>query len=246
MQLLVSQLEERADGGEVVFATGASAREGTTTTLLHLARALAISRRQVLVIDCDLHKRSATARLALQGARGLSDVVAGTASATECIVSSPRFPNVSVLPAGTAPAALLGRDLPEIIEEARRFADWILIDSGPLAQATDLIPVLKNVDEVLVVASPGQTKRADFRLLRDLLEDAPIAVVGLVVVGERGRPHMSTTLGRVRAEGVRTPFSAPNPLSRVTSAPGPDGQPAKVPRAKPPRAKSSRARRRSR
>lgn len=236
LQLLVSQLEERAAGGEVVFATGASAKEGTTTTLLHLARALADSRRQVLVVDCDLQKRSATSRLALEGARGLSDVVAGAARATECIVSAPRFPSLSVLPAGTSPVALLGRDLPEIIEEARHFADWILIDSGPLAQATDLVPALKSVDEVLVIARPGQTRRADFRLLRDLLEDAPTAVVGLVVVGERGRPRMSTTLGRVRADGVRAPRMAANPLSSLDSAPRPDA----------PRAKSSRARRPSR
>jgi Mrp family chromosome partitioning ATPase/capsular polysaccharide biosynthesis protein len=234
LQLLVSQLEERADGDEVVFATGASAKEGTTTTLLHLARALADSPRQVLVVDCDLQKRSATSRLALEGARGLSDVVAGAARATECIVSSPRFPSLSVLPAGTSPAALLGRDLPEIIEEARRFADWILIDSGPLAQATDLVPALKSVDEVLVIASPGQTRRADFRLLRDLLEDAPTAVVGLVVVGGRGRPRMSTTLGRVRADGVRAPRMAANPPSSLDSAPRPD-----APRPKAPRAESS-------
>jgi hypothetical protein len=47
--------------------------------------------------------------------------------------------------------------------------------------------VLPEADDVLVVARPGNTNRASFELMRDLLERSGQVPLGMVIVGTSGR-----------------------------------------------------------
>jgi Mrp family chromosome partitioning ATPase len=171
-----------------VLATGASIGDGTTTTMLQLAQALVTSGRSVLLIDGDSRTGDMTRRLGLERqASGLAELLADEATLSECVVGARALAELQVLPAGRRqwPGPLVGVRLREIVDQARELADHVLVDTAPLGQASDLVPALAEVDEVLVIARPGHTRRADFTLLRDVLDASGTTAVNMVVVGER-------------------------------------------------------------
>jgi Mrp family chromosome partitioning ATPase len=225
-QLLANRLLARARGGQVLLATGASVGDGTTTTLIQLAAALLASGRQVLVIDCDLRTADATARLGLHGHHpGLAEVVTGEAALSECVTWAPAVPELQLLPAGRPkgstpsarwPSTRLARGVGRAIEDARKLADYVLLDTPPLGQQPDLVSVVACVDAILVMARPGHTRRAEFTLLRDLLDASRSTAVNLVVVGE----HSGLSQPRATAAGsLDTRRRArPVPAARVAAA----------------------------
>ena len=76
-----------------------------------------------------------------------------------------------------------------LLAEARRLADYVVIDSPPLTSVIDALPVVNVVDAVVVVARLGISPLTRMTRLRDLLvaEGAPVA--GVVLIGESPR-HM--------------------------------------------------------
>jgi MinD-like ATPase involved in chromosome partitioning or flagellar assembly len=76
--------------------------------------------------------------------------------------------------------AASGRDL---VAEARRLADIVIIDTAPLLvahEATELIPA---ADTVLVVCRSGQTSKEDAARAREMLTRLRASVAGVVLVG---------------------------------------------------------------
>lgn len=209
-ELLARRLEARAHGPQVILATAFSAGDGTTTVTLELARALISAGRSVLLIDGDLTGADATRRLGLDRRRpGLADALAGDVALTHGVVSPPGFPELSFLPAGLAGrrAPQMGSILREVVADARQLADFVLLDTAPLGSNGEMVSVLADVDEILVVARPGHTRRADVAVLSDLLDASEAGMPNVVVVADRPSerwppaPHP----GRVRATPARLP-----------------------------------------
>lgn len=194
-QLLASRLVGSPRAGPVLLATGASPGDGATTSALQLARALIAAGQEVLFIDGDLRTADATRRLGVDEHRlGLMEVLAGEATLTECLTWAPALPELQLLPAGQPmrsgggadwTSAGLARQLGRVIREARGLVDYVLVDTAPLARQSDWVSVIPDVDEILVIARPGHTRRAEFVTLRDLLDASRSSGVNLVVVGER-------------------------------------------------------------
>jgi Mrp family chromosome partitioning ATPase len=74
--------------------------------------------------------------------------------------------------------------LPALLAQARRMADYIVIDAPPLGEVSDAYQLLPLVDEVIVVARPGNTRRGSFEFMRELLNRAQRTPFGMVIVGE--------------------------------------------------------------
>ena len=87
-----------------------------------------------------------------------------------------------MLPAGRSPASpyetLHSSRLDELLEEARRQNDYVVVDTPPVAPVPDCRLIARVVDALLVVVAAHRTRR-------ELLEDAlsaldPTKVLGLV------------------------------------------------------------------
>jgi Mrp family chromosome partitioning ATPase len=63
-------------------------------------------------------------------------------------------------------------------------ADYVVIDAPPLGEVSDAYQLLPFVDEVIVVARPGNTRRGSFEFMRELLNRAKRTPFGIVIVGE--------------------------------------------------------------
>jgi capsular exopolysaccharide synthesis family protein len=191
LRLLVEQRFQL--GGPVVLAvTSAVPGEGKTTIALNLAGALAQSSdARVLVVDADLRMPAVAKYLGLGGSEGpgLAGGVQNTAYSLDSIIRQRPPLTLSILPAGKRPDSpyevLRSPRLGEIIEAARRFHDYVIVDAPPLLGLADCHLLARWVDGFLVVVAADRTPRGLVEEALDALE--PGKLVGLVLNGDLDR-----------------------------------------------------------
>jgi Mrp family chromosome partitioning ATPase len=70
-----------------------------------------------------------------------------------------------------------------IVSEAKKLADYVIIDSPPLSEVIDALPLAQQADEVLLVVRLGKTQLTKLAHLAELLSRHAIRPVGFAVVG---------------------------------------------------------------
>ncbi len=162
-------------GGTVAAISSPIAGDGKSVTSINLAGALAQDRTaKVLVIDCDLRRQSTSLCQSFDSrfaeARGLTDVVINRAISLESVlVQLPAF-NLAIVPTGqhqTGPYEVLrSRRFIEIVKEARRRFDYIIVDTPPIIALSDCKLIEKWVDGFVLVVAAHHTPR---RFLKEAL-----------------------------------------------------------------------------
>lgn len=99
-----------------------------------------------------------------------------------------------VLPAGTATTSpgdlLTGERIEALMDELRATAQYILVDTPPILLVGDAFPLLRVVDNVIIVARAGQSNKNAAELVRSTLDS--LAVARRSVVLTDARPEDST------------------------------------------------------
>jgi Mrp family chromosome partitioning ATPase len=72
-----------------------------------------------------------------------------------------------------------------MLERARLLADFVIVDSPPLTDVVDALPLARNVDDVLIVVRPGTTRLSKLTQLGELLAENGIRPMGFAVVGTK-------------------------------------------------------------
>ena len=135
--------------------------DGKSTIALNLAVCLAEEgKRNVLLLDGDLHRASLSRLLSLDGRSGVAECLTSRADPYSRIRRIEPA-GIFFLPAGSAagnPGELLqGESLPQLMETLSRPFDWILIDSPPVAPLTDALSWKEVADASLLLARAGHT-----------------------------------------------------------------------------------------
>src|SRR4051794_616565 len=174
-----------------VLVTSAAPGEGKSTVAKHLASAAASTGERVLLLEADLRRPTLKTRMHLKGDYGLSQVLAGTPSLRSAIEqvevagSSGERRLLSVLASGPIPpnpTDLIESDrMRQVLKAVSEKYDLVVIDTPPTSVVSDAIPLVKNVDGVLVVARLGKTTRDASVHLRDQLNNLGAYVLGVVV-----------------------------------------------------------------
>ena len=115
-----------------------------------------------MLIDCDLRRPSVDRKLNLKEGVGLSTVVLNGAPWRDAVQVMPDVPNLFVLTAGPTSrraAELIGKVLPQILEEAVAEYDLVIVDAPPALGFPEPIQMATAVDGVVVIALAGQTDR---------------------------------------------------------------------------------------
>jgi capsular exopolysaccharide synthesis family protein len=181
----------RGSGDEesrAILITGSSPAEGKTTTAINLATSLAAAGNSVILIEADLRRPAIGAALDIECTYGIVSVLIESVPLQDALVTSPAFgSNLGMLLADyeggwiselfTLPAA------PGLLDDARRLADYVIVDSPPLSDVIDALPLATYVDEVLVVASIGRTNLSKLSQLGELLAENGIKPLGFAVLG---------------------------------------------------------------
>ena len=186
-----------SEQGRVILVTGSSAAEGKTTTALNLAASLAIAGHRTILIESDLRRPVLGELLGMDPEHGVVSVMIEQATLDEALVTAEAYgPNLDVLLSkpdyrGGWIADLFSIPAAEqMIEDARREAEFVIIDSPPLNEVVDALPFATLANDVLIVVRLWNTRVDKLSHLGELLAENGVRPVGFAVVGTR-RPKRS-------------------------------------------------------
>jgi protein-tyrosine kinase len=180
---LMEHLRKAAELGVVAISSPGDG-DGKTTTAINLAGALAQSPdARVLLIDADLRRSSMLGRLGLpDDAPGVVDLVQDRQLRFEDVVRPLPGLNFSILPAGrrtdTPYEVLKSAVVADLLAEARRRYDHVIVDTAPVVPVPDCRILEKLVDGMILVVGANRTPRRMVEEALSLLDAAKL--VGLI------------------------------------------------------------------
>lgn len=168
----------------VFVVTSAAPAEGKSTTTANTALALAETGARVALLDADLRKPRVADIFHLEGAVGLSDVLAGRVALSQ-VIQPWGTGKLFVLPAGTLPpnpAELLGSAaMVRLLAELRTAFDYIVIDAPPLLAVTDAAVISHRATGAILIAAAGSSRRPQLENAVKALESVDARLLGTVV-----------------------------------------------------------------
>ena len=194
LRIIRNKIEYHANAYEhkVFLVTSAAAGEGKSMASANLALTLARAGHKVTLIDCDLRHPTDREIFGLESGMGLVDVLNKKAKTKECMLrpadlnldESLRF---LFFPGGEAiedGSELLGSvTMQKIINSARQWADYVILDGAPAGLITDSVVLAQYADAAIFVV------RKDFARVDDILDgmehlaESRIQIAGCILNG---------------------------------------------------------------
>jgi capsular exopolysaccharide synthesis family protein len=144
-----------------VLVTSAQRGDGKTQTAAGLGLTMAQEReRRICLVDADLRKPQLHGRLGLPSGPGLSDVLNGTATLEDVLVTINDY-NMTLLPGGTAadPELLGTNAMRRVLQALRAQFDRVVIDAPSATSSADIAVLSPLVEGVLLVVRVGVTPK---------------------------------------------------------------------------------------
>lgn len=167
-----------------IAVTSSVPHEGKSTVACNLARALARNGESVLLVECDVRRRSLSAMLGARARTGLYSVLLGRVSLEDAVVPTataglhfldcePGIPNPANVYASVQFRSLVRR--------MRGTYDYVVMDTPPLSAYVDGAVVGAAADATLLVARWDYVRREDVRAALEQLGKVGANVVGTVL-----------------------------------------------------------------
>jgi receptor protein-tyrosine kinase len=174
--------------GVSVLITGSSPSEGKSTTAVNLAVSLAQAGNQVILIEGDLRRPTLGEVFGISPTYGIASVLVDQVELEDALVTTDEFgANLELLLVDLAGTHMADRlSLPaaqELVRHAETLADFVIIDSPPLTEVIDALPLARQAGNVLIVARIGRSRLNRLEDLGDLLLQQGIKPLGIAVVG---------------------------------------------------------------
>ena len=142
----------------------------------------------MILIEADLRRPAIGEALDVTAEHGVVSVLIESHELEDALVTSPASgSNLGLLLADyeggwiselfALPAAR------KLIEDAKELADYVIIDSPPITDVIDALPLATYVDDVLIVVRLGKTQLGKLAQLGELLAENGIRPIGFAVVG---------------------------------------------------------------
>ena len=164
--------------------TSAVPNEGKTFIAANLASAIATSGKSVLIVECDMRRRSLSRALNVHAQYGIYSVMSGERTVQEAAVATgtpnmyfldaePRIPN---------PTDLLNSNrFTKLVDLARNTYDYVVFDTPPVCTFVDAAVLGTKVDAVFMVVREGFTRKADLANAADQLRKSGCNLAGMIM-----------------------------------------------------------------
>lgn len=222
-QFLLSSFEYALDqsGARSILVTSAFAGDGKSLTALHLARALAIQGRDVMLVDSDIRGHGLTTLLNAEGKSGLASLADG-----EDINNVIRRYRIShtiqlpVIPAGRTPhqptGLLATAKYRDALAHIISLNELTIIDGGPLLTVADASAVAAQVAGILLVLD-ARTAEEDLIRVQQRLRLTATPLLGYVLnraSGMKPMPYPSHAVSENGTSRIRKIFGGtPEPAT---------------------------------
>lgn len=167
-----------------IVVTSSIPNEGKTTIAVALSEALASGGKSVLLVECDMRRRSIAGMLGLHAQSGLYAVLASQVELEDAVVrtsmrgvsfldAEPHIPN---------PVDILGsRRFRSFVESLKSSYDYVVFDTPPISAFVDAAVIGSVVDGALLVVRRNFVKREAVVSSLEQLKKAGANVLGTVL-----------------------------------------------------------------
>ena len=173
--------DSAASKSHSLMVTGSTSSEGKSTVALNLAATLASAGTRVILVEADLRRPSLAVALGLPSRRRSA---AADGSLEDSLITVEGLEgNLRVLLAentGAYQANGLFKSTDVLLEGTLQLADYVIFDAPPVAEASDVLSLSREVDDVLIVARLGRTR------IDHILDMAEILTREGVLAGRHG------------------------------------------------------------
>lgn len=177
-------------------------RSGQGTTTVATCAALGLARHlqaKVALIEAGAPSAALAALLEAQPQPGLSEVLSGQAKPESAIRRGPD-PGLLVMFAGNRlipPGAWNREPARQLLRWFGQGQDFVLIDCPPILSHPEARPLLREVDQVVVVLQAGRSRKDEARDLIQAMTEARMDVLGCIL--NRYQPDLPSWIGGSRA-----------------------------------------------
>lgn len=204
----------------VIVVTSSLPGEGKSSTATNLAVMFAEADKKALLIEADLRRPKVAEYLGLEGAVGLTNVLAGQVEISEVLQPWGRG-GLTLLPSGTLPpnpSEILGSEnMNDLLDSLKKAFDIIIIDTPPLLPVTDAAVAAVKADGAILVARYGKTTNQQLTRAKQSLDAVGARTLGSVLnmtpVSEKAYGY-----GYASYEQVESAPSGPNSHTRAETA----------------------------
>jgi polysaccharide biosynthesis transport protein len=176
----------RAGGGiKIILVTGCVPGEGKSTVTGNLAVSFAQHGKRVIVIEADMRRPTMKHIMGVSNEAGLSNVLTGSRTLDEVLLSGVHLPTLDVLPAGQRPPMpseiLDSVAFDDLLADLSCRYDIVIIDSPPALVVTDSISIASKSDATVLVVRAGTVTRPQLARVAQLIERNRLPVIGFVL-----------------------------------------------------------------
>ncbi|MEO8175170.1 MAG: polysaccharide biosynthesis tyrosine autokinase [Sphingomicrobium sp.] len=179
----LEQSSSRANLRTMLF-TSSGEGEGKTTAAYGVARDFANSGKRVLLIDADMRKPSVHQYFNVYSTLGLSTVLAGQSTSAEAMIET-AVPGLTIMPSGPIPtsaAALLsGKQFGDMLKEAGKAFDIVVIDGPPVLGLADTPRLASVARSTVFIVEANRAQMANVSAALRRLAHANANVIGAVL-----------------------------------------------------------------
>lgn len=182
---LRTNLEFAGEDNRAIVITSCSPGEGKSSVSFNLAYSLAQTDKRVLFLDADMRRSRFPGQVITEAPiKGLSHYLSSQAALADILVMT-NTPNLYAIFAGPNPpnpAELLGSSrFIQLINKARKAADYIIIDTPPLGSVIDAAIAAKAAGSAAIVVEEGTTSYKFVRVVKKQLDKAGCNVLGVIL-----------------------------------------------------------------
>ena len=175
-------MEEKEN--RIIVFTSTIPKEGKSLISANYAMSVAISGEKVLLIDCDLRRPRAHSSFGIKIDSGLGHVLLKEKNVEDVILKNIEE-NLDILPSKhikqNVTELFLGNRMKNLLKELRKEYDLIVLDTPPLAIATDAAILSEYSDGLVYVCGYDMVSKKELIQARKLLDTAGANIYGVVV-----------------------------------------------------------------
>jgi len=188
---IISQLDSSSNSekkGKVIVITSPMQKEGKSVISANLAISLTETMSKVVLIDIDQRHPKQSEMFGLEPDAGLVDLLLGNTSLDSAIIKTD-IDNLYLLSTGKSDnghdlgGLLVSGNMVKLFDELRERFDYIVIDSTPIALASDSLAVGVKAEGLALVARMGLTQKDTLKKARQIIHNNNMNLLGIILNG---------------------------------------------------------------